>query len=432
MNWIIDAASGARCGPDMVRCATAPVSTHSSSCLRRATRFPVILHRTPYGIAAADARDKFDVTACLAAEPGRADARLDPARLARDCRRTAMPRCTRTAAAGTAPRARTASMPTTRRTATTRSNGSRRSPGPTAGSACRAPRPARRRPSPPPRPAIRACARFSPRPAAPASMTTWSTRASRSRWSGCGCGWRTTSPASRASHRAAVMQRFGIGAAELDAAAERAAARYAGSTRRATPSRPFIGSPDWMHLPLAGYPDFATWQPFLDEIISHPAPDEFRARHNFRRHDRHSRISRHQLVRHLPDQRHRGVPGHPGAHRHPEAVDRAERALLCLCREFLAARPVFRMVRLLAEGRAAELIDEPAVFYSPRAWVDDRAGYRPDDWQHAERWPPPGVTPRRLYLRGDGSLGVEARGARHAVTFTTRAARSRPMAGATC
>ena len=38
-----------------------------------------------------------------------------------------------------------------------------------------------------------------------------------------------------------------------------------------------------MRLPLAGTPDFATWQPFLDEIISHPAPDAFRSRHNFRR-----------------------------------------------------------------------------------------------------------------------------------------------------
>jgi len=38
-----------------------------------------------------------------------------------------------------------------------------------------------------------------------------------------------------------------------------------------------------MRLPLTGYPDFALWQPFLDEIITHPAPDEFRAAHNFRR-----------------------------------------------------------------------------------------------------------------------------------------------------
>ena len=38
-----------------------------------------------------------------------------------------------------------------------------------------------------------------------------------------------------------------------------------------------------MRLPLTSYPDFATWQPFLDEIITHPAPDAFRAAHNFRR-----------------------------------------------------------------------------------------------------------------------------------------------------
>src|SRR6266566_3429820 len=84
------------------------------------------------------------------------------------------------------------------------------------------------------------------------------------------------------SHREAVMRRSGINAAELDAVAALAAARYSrlDSARSADP--PFIGSPDWMHLPLAGTPDFATWQPFLDEIIRHPAPDPFRARHDFR------------------------------------------------------------------------------------------------------------------------------------------------------
>ncbi len=89
-------------------------------------------------------------------------------------------------------------------------------------------------------------------------------------------------PGLSASHRAAVMRRFGIGADELDAAAERAAARYTRLDAARSAEPPFIGSPDWMHLPLAGTPDFATWQPFLDEIISHPAPDSFRARHNFR------------------------------------------------------------------------------------------------------------------------------------------------------
>src|SRR5262249_15192858 len=42
--------------------------------------------------------------------------------------------------------------------------------------------------------------------------------------------------------------------------------------------------------------------------------------------------------------------------------------------------------------------------YSPRAWVEDRAGYVANDWHHAECWPPPGAKPHRLYLQGDGSL----------------------------
>ena len=46
------------------------------------------------------------------------------------------------------------------------------------------------------------------------------------------------------------------------------------------------------------------------------------------------------------------------------------------------------------------------MYYSPRAWIEDRAGYVADDWLHAERWPPPGVRPHRLYLRGDGSLAT--------------------------
>jgi hypothetical protein len=45
---------------------------------------------------------------------------------------------------------------------------------------------------------------------------------------------------------------------------------------------PFVASADWMRLPLTHNPDFATWQPFLDEIIAHPTPDAFRAQHNFR------------------------------------------------------------------------------------------------------------------------------------------------------
>jgi uncharacterized protein len=49
-------------------------------------------------------------------------------------------------------------------------------------------------------------------------------------------------------------------------------------------------------------------------------------------------------------------------------------------------------------------MEGPAVYYSPRAWIDDRVAYTPNDWRRAERWPPPGTSPHRLYLRGDGSL----------------------------
>src|SRR5262249_8486961 len=90
-------------------------------------------------------------------------------------------------------------------------------------------------------------------------------------------------PGLSAGHRAAVMQRFGLGAAELDAAAEPPASRYARLDKARNASPPFVDSPDWMRLPLAGTPDFTTWQPFLDEIVSHPAPDEFRRQHDFRR-----------------------------------------------------------------------------------------------------------------------------------------------------
>ena len=85
------------------------------------------------------------------------------------------------------------------------------------------------------------------------------------------------------SHREAVMRRFGIAAAELDAAAASATERYLRLDAARCTDPPFVASADWMRLPLTHYPDFATWQPFLDEIIAHPTPDAFRAQHNFRR-----------------------------------------------------------------------------------------------------------------------------------------------------
>ena len=71
-------------------------------------------------------------------------------------------------------------------------------------------------------------------------------------------------------------------ATDLAAIADSARARNAALDAAARANPPFIESAEWMHLPLTGYPDFSVCQPYLDEMLRHPAPDEFRARHNFR------------------------------------------------------------------------------------------------------------------------------------------------------
>ena len=216
------------------------------------------------------------------------------------------------------------------------------------------------------------------------------------------------------SHREAVMRRFGIGAAELETAAASAAARYARLDAARHDEPPFIGSVDWMRLPLTRYPDFATWQPFLDEIITHPAPDAFRARHNFRRtidipgfhvttwFD----IFQTSVLAAFND-----IQARTGTQK--LWIGPNEHSFV-YASNFWPRDPYFEWFDYWLKGKHTRLVDEPAVFYSPRAWVEDRAGYVADDWRYAERWPPPGTRPRRLYLRGDGSLsraGPERRAA---------------------
>jgi len=61
MDAITDAATGARCYQTMVPMRDgARLNTFVFVPAEGGPRFPVILHRTPYGIAAADARDEFD------------------------------------------------------------------------------------------------------------------------------------------------------------------------------------------------------------------------------------------------------------------------------------------------------------------------------------------------------------------------------------
>jgi uncharacterized protein len=219
-------------------------------------------------------------------------------------------------------------------------------------------------------------------------------------------------PGLSASHREAVMQRVGIGAAQLEAAAASAVARYARLDAARQTETPFTGSNDWMRLPLAGYPDFAVVQPFLDEIISHPAPDGFRAAHNFRR-----------------------TIDIPGFHvtswfdifqtsviaAFGEIQTRAGNQKLWIGPNehyfvyhdrFWIHDPYFAWFDYWLKDEPTGIMDGPAVYYSPRAWVEDRENYAPDDWRYAERWPPPAARPRRLYLRGDGRLDADAPGGR--------------------
>jgi len=109
------------------------------------------------------------------------------------------------------------------------------------------------------------------------------------------------------SHREGVMRRSGVSGAELDAAAASAAARYTRLDAARPAEPPFIGSPDWMRLPLTDYPDFAIWQPVSRRDHYPSGPRRVPRAAQFPPHDRHPRVSRHHLVRHLPDERAGGV-----------------------------------------------------------------------------------------------------------------------------
>jgi len=213
-------------------------------------------------------------------------------------------------------------------------------------------------------------------------------------------------PGLSASHRAAAMRKAGMTPEQFDAAAADANARWSRLLASSRAALPFVDSADWLRLPLKGYPAFSTWQPFLDEILSHPAPDTFRARHDFR-----STID---------------IPGFHAttwydifltsviaAFRSIQA--RSGRQKLWIGpnhhyfiyeSRFWPRDPYFEWFGHWLKDEKTSLIDEPSVFYSPRAWIEDDAAYVADDWRHADDWPPRGTGSCRYYLCSDGTLSA--------------------------
>lgn len=165
-----------------------------------------------------------------------------------------------------------------------------------------------------------------------------------------------------------------------------------------------------MRLPLTGYPDFSVCQPYLDEILSHPAPDEFRARHNFRA----------------------GI-NVPGFHvsswydifltsvlaAFTELQSRVGNQRLWIGPNghyfvyepnFWPRDPYFEWFDHWLKGEHTKIMDEPPIFYSPRSWVEDSKHYVPDDWRHSEDWPPPRTVQWQMFLTGDGGLSTNGPG----------------------
>ncbi|MFN0028808.1 MAG: CocE/NonD family hydrolase, partial [Acidimicrobiales bacterium] len=183
------------------------------------------------------------------------------------------------------------------------------------------------------------------------------------------------------THRDAVARRSGRSPEELAQHAANATARFKALDGARHQRPPYLNTEEWMHLPLLGYPDFSVWQPFLDELISHPAPDAFRAAHNFR-----ANIN---------------VPGFHVTTwfdifltsvlaAFTEIQARVGNQKLWIGpndhyfvyeRQYWARDPYFEWFDHWLKGVDTPIVAEPAVFYSPRCWVTDTAGYEPNDWR---------------------------------------------------
>src|SRR3954447_16128225 len=262
MEWITDAASGARCGQTMVPMRDGIRLNTFVFLPPEGARFPVILHRTPYGIAAANAADKFDVRHAWLPNPAepmrgsilrgwRAIVAHGYAAVYQDCRgRHGSEGEDRVYADDAADGNDTldwiAAQPWT--------NGRVGMSGSSAGATTTFAAASTRHPS------LRAFFAQAGGSSIYDNVVYYDDVVYEGQSIEMERLWLWVArniPGLSAGHRAALMQRFVLTAAELDAAAERAASRYSRLDAARTASPPFVASPDWMLLPLAGTPDFA-------------------------------------------------------------------------------------------------------------------------------------------------------------------------------
>jgi putative CocE/NonD family hydrolase len=76
-------------------------------------------------------------------------------------------------------------------------------------------------------------------------------------------------------------------------------------------------------------------------------------------------------------------------------------------RQFWPRDPYFEWFDHWLKGVPTKIMEEPAVFYSPRSWIADTKTYVANDWRHADHWPPSGTVEQRRYLTGDGRLSAD-------------------------
>lgn len=206
------------------------------------------------------------------------------------------------------------------------------------------------------------------------------------------------------THRERVQKRRGLTEAEFDHLADEAAARFQRLTKAAEAAVPFVEDDDWMHLPLHQYPDFADLQPYLNEILTHPLPDEFRERHNFRKSIRVPGF-------HATTWYDVFLPSVFAAYLESQARCGNQRLWVgpnshyfIYANKFWPRDPYFEWFDYWLKDEPTALVKEPPVYFSTRPWVRKWRDYQPLDWVHAEHWPPSPSREQRLYLTDEGRL----------------------------